>query len=928
VRVCADEQGSVEAPLAELAELDELEAELARLRADLAIARDQERELADFFDNAPMPLHCVGPDGTILRANRAELDLLGYSPQEYVGHHVAEFYLDPSLAHTLLGRLLIGETVRDFHARIRCKDGSVRTVLIDSSSLWEKGRFIHSRCFTRDVSDQGRAEEELHRNQERFQLAARATQDVIWDWDLIGDEMRWAGSTSKLFGHPLDAVGPLPSNAYRLWADRVHPEDLAQAKASSRAAFASGAKSWENEYRFRCADGSWAQILERAFVVRDSNGKAIRAVGAMQDITRRKESEHVSARLAAIVASSGDAIIGKTLDGVVTNWNAAAQQMFGYAEGEIVGRSIYVLIPEGLHASEQALLERIRRGERVEFAETERIRKDGSRIFISVTVSPIRDSSGVIVGASSIKRDVTERKRAAEELARREERYRALIIATTSIVWTTDPEGRFSEPQASWEEYTGQPWQEHAGLGWLDAVHPDDRDSVRASWMHARDKRTIYEARGRVWMEAHRRYRHFLTRAAPVLGPDGSVREWIGTVTDVEDRWLAEERLRQAERMESVGRLAGGVAHEANNQMTVVLGASEFLLRRLKVPEARDDVEHIRRAAHRTAAITQQLLAFSRRQVLQPQIVDLNALVRALQPILQRALGELSRLVLRLAPDLGPIKADPGQIDQVLLNLALNAKDAMPNGGVLTVETQNVMLNKAYGAGKAVESLVPGPYAMLMVGDTGRGMDRATLGHVFEPFFTTKDVGQGTGLGLATVYGIVKQSDGFVWVYSEPGRGTAFKIYLPLFVSALEMATAVPPIPTEGGSELVILAEDEPSVRDILARSLRDYGYTVLEAADGAEALELAERQPSPPALVIADVVMPGMGGRELSDKLTERWPWMPVLFTSGYTGVDAVSRGLLQEDRNFMQKPLEPEALARTIRQMLDARMSSTKVS
>jgi two-component system cell cycle sensor histidine kinase/response regulator CckA len=908
VQVCADDRGSVEAPPADL---DELEGELTRLRADLAVARDHERELADFFDNAPIPLHCVGPDGTILRANRAELKLLGYSPPEYVGRHVAEFHLDPSVADALLGRLLIGEIVRDFPARLRRKDGSVRKVLIDSSSLWENGRFIHSRCFTRDVSAETWAEEELQRNQERFQLAARATQDVIWDWDLAGGTVRWAGNTSAFFGQPFGALGLLQSDPYRVWADRVHPEDLALAE------------SWEHEYRFRRADGSWAQILERAFVVRDSNGKAIRAVGAMQDITRRKESEIATSRLAAIVASSGDAIVGKTLDGVVTSWNAAAEHMFGYAEAEIVGQSIFLLIPEELHASEQALLERIRRGERVEFAETERIRKDGSRIYISVTVSPIREASGVVVGASSIKRDVTERKRAAEELARREERYRALVTATTSIVWTTDPEGRFSEPQASWEEYTGQPWQEHAGFGWLDAVHPDDRDSVRASWLRARDKRTLYEARGRVWMEVHRRYRHFITRAAPVLAPDGSVREWIGTVTDVEDRWLAEERLRQAERMESVGRLAGGVAHEANNQMTVVLGASEFLLRRLKAPEAREDVEHIRRAAHRTAAITQQLLAFSRRQVLQPQIVDLNAIVRTLQPILQRALGELSRLVLRLAPELGPVKADPGQLDQVLLNLALNAKDAMQNGGVLTIETQNVMLDKAYGAGKAVESLIPGPYAMLMVGDTGRGMDRATLGHIFEPFFTTKDVGEGTGLGLATVYGIVKQSGGFVWVYSEPGHGTAFKIYLPLFVSSPETATTIPPIPAEGGSEVVLLAEDEPSVRDILARSLRDYGYTVLEAADGAEALEIAQRQPSPPALVIADVVMPGMGGRELSEKLAERWPGIPVLFTSGYTGFDAVSRGLLQEDGNFMQKPLEPEPVARRVRQMMDAKRS-----
>ncbi|HEX3232750.1 MAG TPA: PAS domain S-box protein [Gemmatimonadales bacterium] len=914
-----DEPASVEAPAAGL---DELERELVQLRADLVAARQEHRESTDFFDNATVPLHWVGPDGTILRANQAELDLLGYARSEYVGRNVTEFHLERPVVDELLARLRAGDVVREFPSRLRCKDGSVRDVLIDSSGYRDSGRFIHSRCVTRDVTDQLRAEDDLHRNQARLRLAAQATQDLIWDWDLVNGRVAWEGPTDSFFPHRPGEPG-LAGNPYQLWARRVHPDDLAVTEAASRAAFESGAESWKQEYRFRRADDSWAHILERAFVVRDARGKAVRAVGAMQDVSRRRETEEATTRLAAIVASSTDAIIGKTPDGIVTSWNAAAEQIFGYRASEIVGRSIFLLIPPELHHEEQSVLDQIRRGERVEFSETERIRKDGTRIYISVTVSPIRDSSGVVIGASSIKRDVTERKRAAAELARREERYRALVTATSSIVWTSDPEGRFSEPQPSWEEYTGQSWTEHAGFGWLDALHPDDRESVLAAWLRARTNRSILEARGRVWMEAHHRYRHFITRAAPVLAADGSVREWIGTVTDVENRWVAEERLRQAERMESVGRLAGGIAHEANNQMTVVLGASEFLLRRLQFPEAREDVEHIRRAAHRTAAITQQLLAFSRRQVLQPQIVDLNAVITSMQPILQRALGELSRLVLRQAADLGPVKADPGQLDQVLLNLTLNAKDAMPNGGVLTIETQNVMLGKAYGASKGVESLAPGPYAMIMVGDTGRGMDRATLDHIFEPFFTTKDVGEGTGLGLATVYGIVKQTGGFVWVYSEPGHGTAFKIYLPLFVSPAETTSAPVPAPAEGGSEVILLAEDEASVRAILARSLREYGYTVLEAVDGAEALELARQQLAPPALVIVDVVMPGMGGRELAEHLAARWPGIPVLFTSGYTGLDAVSRGLLQEHQNFMQKPLEPEALARMVRQMIDARRS-----
>jgi CheY-like chemotaxis protein len=370
-----------------------------------------------------------------------------------------------------------------------------------------------------------------------------------------------------------------------------------------------------------------------------------------------------------------------------------------------------------------------------------------------------------------------------------------------------------------------------------------------------------------------------------------------------------------------VGRLAGGIAHEANNQMTVILGAAEFLARTLKDEGAAGDLEHIRRAARRTAAITQQLLAFSRRQVLQPQVLDLNAVISALEPILQRALGEISQVKLRLADNLHAVRADPGQLDQVLLNLALNARDAMPDGGTLTIETVNVVLDERQATVKALEPVAPGDYVALVVTDTGAGMDRGTLDHLFEPFFTTKAVGEGTGLGLATVYGIVKQSGGFVSVYSERDHGTSFRIYLPVAAPKRGRTSGGAPNVASGGQETILVAEDEPAVRAIIARSLRGYGYTVVEARDGAHALELAERAPAPPDLVVADVVMPGMGGKPLAEEVSRRWPGTPVLFTSGYTGADAVRRGLLDEGREFMQKPLEPEALAERVRGILDTR-------
>jgi CheY-like chemotaxis protein len=276
---------------------------------------------------------------------------------------------------------------------------------------------------------------------------------------------------------------------------------------------------------------------------------------------------------------------------------------------------------------------------------------------------------------------------------------------------------------------------------------------------------------------------------------------------------------------------------------------------------------------------------------------------------------------LRLADNLHPVRADPGQLDQVLLNLALNARDAMPDGGTLTIETVNVVLDEYHATAKVLEPVAPGEYVALVVTDTGAGMGRETLEHVFEPFFTTKPVGEGTGLGLATVYGIVKQSGGFVSVYSEPAHGTSFRIYLPIAAPSRQAKWRGAVGAPGGGHETVLVAEDEPAVRAIMARSLREYGYTVIEARDGAQALQLAQSAPAPPDLVIADVVMPGMGGKRLAEEVDRRWPGTPVLFTSGYTGVDAVHRGLLDEGREFMQKPLESDTLAERVRVILDAR-------
>jgi two-component system, cell cycle sensor histidine kinase and response regulator CckA len=414
--------------------------------------------------------------------------------------------------------------------------------------------------------------------------------------------------------------------------------------------------------------------------------------------------------------------------------------------------------------------------------------------------------------------------------------------------------------------------------------------------------------------------RTFLASYYPVAA-DGRT-EWVGCmVSEVTERRRAGELLVQAERMEAIARVAGGVAHEVNNMMTVITGFSGFLEGTLPAGDPRaDDVAEIRRAADRAAGITRQLLAYSRQQVLQPTRLDLNGLVQQSVPMFTRLVGPGVHLGLDLAPDLPLVRADQTQIEQVLVNLVLNARDAMAGQGTLTVMTEAFVTTESQRAHEGVR-MPAGRYARLTVSDTGSGMDAATRARVFEPFFTTKPAGQGSGLGLATVYGIVKQSGGFIWVYSEPGHGTAFKIDLPEFTGTPAELPPAELLLSPRGAETILIVEDEAAVRRMAARALAAQGYAILEAENGAEALEVLARNGSPIDLVLTDVVMPLVNGRELGERLSVERPGLRVLFMSGYTDDDIVRRGLLRPGSPFLQKPFMPGDLSRKVRQVLDTR-------
>ncbi len=375
-----------------------------------------------------------------------------------------------------------------------------------------------------------------------------------------------------------------------------------------------------------------------------------------------------------------------------------------------------------------------------------------------------------------------------------------------------------------------------------------------------------------------------------------------------------------AQKMEAVGRLAGGVAHDFNNMLTVIVGHSEYLLMSLKQDDShRSSVEEILNAAKKSGSLTHQLLAFSRKQVLQPIVLDLNTLIMDIEKMLHRLIGEDINLVTILEPELGRVKADVGQMQQVIMNLAVNARDAMPLGGKIIIETSNIYLDEEY-AGYHIPAK-PGSYVLLAVSDTGTGMDKETQSHIFEPFFTTKKLGKGTGLGLSTVYGIIKQSDGYIWVYSESGHGTTFKIYLPRVGEDIEPGepTRVP-APSLAGTETVLVVEDEDMVREIIRHILLDYGYNILESHNPRTALQVCDLFEGKIHLMVTDIVMPGMSGRELAEKATSRYPKMKILYISGYTDDVIVHHGILDSGIAFLPKPFTPYSLASKVREVLDS--------
>jgi PAS domain S-box-containing protein len=617
----------------------------------------------------------------------------------------------------------------------------------------------------------------------------------------------------------------------------------------------------------------------------------------------------------AVVESSNDAIITQALDGTITGWNPAAERLFGFTAADAIGQHIDLIVPADRLAEVRDILSRVGRGEKIEQHETVRLHRNGQPVEVSLGVSPIRSPSGTIVGVSKTARDIGETRRTLQALNQQIEERRRVFETSQDLILVTDPQGNLVQVSPSSMAILGYQPEEMIGRSAIEFIHPGDLDRTREEMRSAR--------RGQQTRNFETRYVHKDGRSVTLT--------WMGTWSepvrrhffvgrDLTEKRAAEAQFRQAQKMEAVGQLTGGVAHDFNNILTVITGTIEILAEAVADrPQLAAIAKLIDEAAERGADLTKHLLAFARKQPLQPREIDVNALIVEAAKLLRPTLGEHIEIDSLLADDAWPALVDPSQLTTAILNLALNARDAMPAGGKLALETSNAYLDESYA--DMHSEVTAGNYVMIAVSDTGSGIPAGDLERVFDPFFTTKEIGKGTGLGLSMVYGFVKQSDGHIKIYSEEGHGTTVKVYLPRASGADQAAAeALTTNRVEGGHETILVVEDDELVRKYVVTQIQSLGYITLAARNSAEALAFVEADTAFD-LLFTDVIMPGgMNGRQLADEIRKHRPEIKILFTSGYTENAIIHHGRLDFGVLLLAKPYRKSDLAGMIRKALAA--------
>jgi PAS domain S-box-containing protein len=915
----------------------------------------------------------MGLDGRFTYVSPAITAQTGYKPEEYLSLSVFEVLAPESARYVseLVREQLslpAGQRVESILLELqqKRKTGAVVDIEVNASWIYDSaGNPAGMIGVTRDISARKQAEAALRESEERFRAFFSLSSEgiVLHENGVIVDANQAAAA---MFGFPnpealigrqaLNDIPFSPETKQALAAQINHPQLEVRDGEILR------------------PDGKRVRVLIRGGTTM-LRGHPVR-IASLVDVTDLYDAEQAlrdsESKFRTIGISAPDALILINDEGLVEYWNPAAERMFGYTAMEMQGIRVHdKIMPEAFRPRfEKAfrIFREIGAGEAIgKVIELTAKRKDGSEFPIEIAVNPI--SMKGRYWSSAIIRDITERRRTEEERALNARRTSVLLELNQMTSASIHDLTHFAMEEAV--RLTG------SAIGYVAFTNEEETVLTMYSWSKAAMEGCAIEKKPvqysvdttGLWGEAVRQRRPVITNNyaadnpwkkglpeghvpivrhmnVPIFDGDhivlvagvgnkpedydeGDVRHLTLLMEGMwrivhqrqaeEERKLLQEQLAQASKMEAVGQLAGGVAHDFNNLLTTILGYSEMILEQLaKDSPVRAEVEEISKAGARAASLTQQLLAFSRKQVIMPRPIDLNETVKEARNMLERLIGENIRLVLSLDPDPGRVKADPHQIDQVLLNLAVNARDAMPDGGVLTVATANVAVEKDHAVARS--EIVPGNYVVLSVADTGIGMDKETRARIFEPFFSTKEFGKGTGLGLATVYGIAKQNGGTVLVDSEPGRGSVFRIYLPRLYTAgaaVNPASARTASPT--GNETILLVEDDAMVQRLAQKMLNHLGYEVLPAQDTEDAVRICETHPRPIHLLLTDVIMPRMNGVELYSQLQTLRPGMKALFMSGYAEDVVARKGVLPEGTEFIHKPFDMENLALRIRQTLE---------
>jgi two-component system cell cycle sensor histidine kinase/response regulator CckA len=892
-----------------------------QVRTEAAL-RESERYVRALIENATEAFAVLTAEEAIRFASPALARMVGGDGPVRVGSRMLDLVdaTDLPRARAFLDAVAAapGEVVTR-ELGVRRADGTAGTLEVSARNLLHdpvvRGVVVNAR----DVTARNEAARRLEESEQRFKSLFEHNPDAVFSVDLEGRITSVNAAAERLAGMPRAELRGEPFESL------VDPAYLEAARAALGRVF--GGEPHAVELRVRGAHGRSAdlQVTALPLVV---GGEVVGAYAIAHEVTGRRAAERLlRLRDRAIAAvSEGIVITDPHLpDNPIVSVNPAFERLTGYTAADALGRNCRFLQGPGSDPLAIAELAAAVRSGLPCSVEVLNYGKNGRPFWNFVSIAPVRDEDGDVTHFIGVLNDVTDRRETDEALRSREARFRSLIENAQDIIAVLDGDGtvRFASPAV--ERVLGYTGNDVAGLYMMEIVHDDDVERV-----HAAIDQAIMNPGRPQWVEFRVGHAGGGWRVLEAVGTsllhNPAVMGIVLNARDVTERRAAEEALEQsrrqflqAQKMEAVGRLAGGVAHDFNNLLTAIRGNADLLLMDLaEGSPAREDVREIRRAADRAADLTRQLLAFSRRQVLQPRVLSLNAVVGEMQRMLGRLLAGDVALATRLDPSLGSVVADPGQIEQVVMNLAVNARDAMPRGGELTVETANEDLDPELA--RRFPYVVPGRYVRLSVRDTGVGMDRETREQAFEPFFTTKPTGKGTGLGLSTVYGIVKQSGGYVWIDSAPGQGTTVSIHLPRVdepASAAEAVAEIGAVPR--GREAVLVVEDEVTVRNLAGRVLGRAGYSVREASDGYEALRVAEDRAAPLDLLLTDVNMPRMGGLELARRVQEIRPGLRVLFFSGdseaaVAGLDVADAGV-----NFIEKPFTAEGLARKVREVLD---------